>query len=472
MNFFSFEFLGCFLIFFLLYWGCQPSAKLQNGLLITASYFFVYSFSPDYAYILFGYTLFIYILTHWLTDRLPTKWIYTLLAIAIIGCFTVFKYYSFFQETLLQTLTKFGLSVELPVIDLLAPLGLSFYAFHSVSYVVSVCRKEMPKADFFDVVLYLSFFPSIVAGPINRAKVFIPQIQVDTRTILTARKAILLITLAITKLFLFSSWLSDNFVTPVFDAPSSFNAGEIIVAVYAYAWHIYFNFSGYTNLVTGIALLLGFKVPINFNAPYMASSLKDFWGRWHISLSTFIRDYIYIPLGGSRKGFSRTNINLLLAMVISGLWHGAAMTFIIWGAIHGLGMVLLNIKHFCLDKLKLTGRFISPSMSVITSRVITFHFVCFAWIFFRSQTSDDALMLLRQIGAPGFLEALSTSIVALSGFWLLFIGYPYCVRGYHFMAKYHQKVAWYFYPVPLALILTIVFMLSPSGMPGFIYANF
>lgn len=157
MNFFSFEFLGCFLIFFLLYWGCQPSAKLQNGLLITASYFFVYSFSPDYAYILFGYTLFIYILTHWLTDRLPTKWIYTLLAIAIIGCFTVFKYYSFFQETLLQTLTKFGLSVELPVIDLLAPLGLSFYAFHSVSYVVSVCRKEMPKADFFDVVLYLSF---------------------------------------------------------------------------------------------------------------------------------------------------------------------------------------------------------------------------------------------------------------------------------------------------------------------------
>ncbi len=472
MNFFSFEFLGSFLVFFLLYWGCQSSAKLQNGLLITASYFFVYSFSPSFAYILFGYTLFIYILTNWLTYKLAAKWIYSLLAMVIIGCFSLFKYYTFFRETMLQGFTKLGLNVELPAIELLAPLGLSFYAFHSVSYVVSVCRKEMPRADFFDVVLYLAFFPSIVAGPINRAKIFIPQIQADTRVILAARKALLLITLAIAKLFLFSSYLSDNFVTPVFEAPSSYSAGEVLIAIYAYAWNIYFNFSGYTNLVTGIALLLGFQVPVNFNAPYMAANLKDFWARWHMSLSTFIRDYIYIPLGGSRLGFKRTNINVFLAMVISGLWHGAAMTFIIWGAIHGIGMVLLNIKNFCMEKLKFKLPFDNQFLSLWISRIITFHFVCFAWIFFRSQTFDDAILILKQLASADFINSISSSIVLLSGFWLLFFLYPSLVRGYHYIAQHHQKVAWYYYPIPLAVILTLVFMLAPSGMPGFIYANF
>ena len=472
MNFFSFEFLGSFLVFFLIYWGCQPSAKLQNGLLITASYFFVYSFSPDFAYILFGYTLFIYLLTNWLTHWLSSKWIYLILATVIIGFFTLFKYYSFFQETIQQTLDKFGFSVGLPIIEILAPLGLSFYAFHSVSYTVSVCRKEIPKADFFDVALYLAFFPSIVAGPINRAKNFIPQIQAESRTILDARKAILLICLALVKLFLFSSFLAENYVNPVFDAPAGHGAGEIIVATYAYAWNIYFNFSGYTNLVTGIALLLGFRVPVNFNAPYISTNLKEFWARWHISLSTFIRDYVYIPLGGNRKGFRRMNINVFLAMVISGLWHGAAMTFVLWGAIHGLGIVLLNLKTFCMEKLGWTKIRLNRTFSIWISRIITFHFVCFAWIFFRSATFDDAALILNQMTAPGFIPSLNASLGLLIAFWVLLLAYPWCVQGYHYIAKKHNDIAWYYYPIPLAIILTIMFMLSPSGMPGFIYANF
>ncbi|MEQ4622386.1 MBOAT family O-acyltransferase [Providencia vermicola] len=472
MNFFSFEFLGSFLVFFLIYWSCQPSAKLQNGLLITASYFFVYSFNPDFAYILFGYTLFIYFLTNWVSNWLSNKWVFTLLALGIIGCFTAFKYYSFFQETLQQTFDKLGLNVGLPIIELLAPLGLSFYAFHSVSYTVSVCRKEIPKADFFDVVLYLSFFPSIVAGPINRAKNFIPQIQTESREILDARKAILLISLALVKLFLFSAYLSENFVNPVFDAPAGFKAGEILVATYAYAWNIYFNFSGYTNLVTGIALLLGFRVPVNFNAPYMAANLKEFWARWHISLSTFIRDYIYIPLGGNRKGFSRMNTNVFLAMVISGLWHGAAMTFVIWGAIHGLGIVLLNLKNLCMEKLGWTKSFPNKTVTTLLSRITTFHFVCFAWIFFRSQTFDDALMMVSQFASPDLIASIRASIGLLVAFWALLLLYPYFVQSYHYVARKYQNIAWYYYPIPLAIVLTIMFMLSPSGMPGFIYANF
>ncbi|MGJ3355766.1 MBOAT family O-acyltransferase [Providencia sp. Je.9.19] len=472
MNFFSFEFLGSFLVFFLIYWSCQPSAKLQNGLLITASYFFVYSFSPDFAYILFGYTFFISLLTNWLTNWLTNKWIYVILATGIIGCFTLFKYYSFFQETIQQTLDKFGFSVGLPIIELLAPLGLSFYAFHSVSYTVSVCRKEIAKADFFDVTLYLAFFPSIVAGPINRAKNFLPQIQAETRTILDTRKAILLICLALVKLFLFSSFLAENYVNPVFDAPTGYSAGEILVATYAYAWNIYFNFSGYTNLVTGIALLLGYRVPVNFNAPYIAANLKEFWARWHISLSTFIRDYVYIPLGGNRKGFSRMNTNVFLAMVISGLWHGAAMTFVVWGAIHGLGIVLLNLKSFCMEKLGWTKTLPNKTLSTLVSRIITFHFVCFAWIFFRSQTFDDAIMMLNQIIAPGFIASVSASLGLIIAFWVLLLAYPCFVQSYHYIAKKYQQIPWYYYPIPLAIVLTIMFMLSPSGMPGFIYANF
>ncbi|MDD9339368.1 MAG: MBOAT family protein [Providencia heimbachae] len=472
MNFFSFEFLGSFLAFFLIYWSCQPSAKLQNGLLITASYFFVYSFSPDFAYILFSYTLFIYLLTNWATNWISNKWVYIILATVIIGFFTRFKYYSFFQETIQQTLDKFGLSVGLPIIEILAPLGLSFYVFHSVSYTVSVCRKEMPKADFFDVTLYLAFFPSIVAGPINRAKNFIPQIQAESRVILDGRKAILLICLALAKLFLFSSFLAENYVNPVFDAPVGYSAGEIIVATYAYAWNIYFNFSGYTNLVTGIALLLGFRVPVNFNAPYMAANLKEFWARWHISLSTFIRDYIYIPLGGNRKGFSRMNVNVFLAMVVSGLWHGSAMTFVVWGAIHGLGIVLLNLKSLCMEKLGWTKTLLNKSVSTLLSRIITFHFVCFAWIFFRSPTFDDAILILNQITAPGFIASVSASLGLIIAFWLLLLAYPFCVQGYHYIARKYPDIAWYYYPIPLAIILTIMFMLSPSGMPGFIYANF
>nr|WP_282550478.1 MBOAT family O-acyltransferase [Providencia heimbachae] len=330
----------------------------------------------------------------------------------------------------------------------------------------------MPKADFFDVTLYLAFFPSIVAGPINRAKNFIPQIQAESRVILDGRKAILLICLALAKLFLFSSFLAENYVNPVFDAPVGYSAGEIIVATYAYAWNIYFNFSGYTNLVTGIALLLGFRVPVNFNAPYMAANLKEFWARWHISLSTFIRDYIYIPLGGNRKGFSRMNVNVFLAMVVSGLWHGSAMTFVVWGAIHGLGIVLLNLKSLCMEKLGWTKTLLNKSVSTLLSRIITFHFVCFAWIFFRSPTFDDAILILNQITAPGFIASVSASLGLIIAFWLLLLAYPFCVQGYHYIARKYPDIAWYYYPIPLAIILTIMFMLSPSGMPGFIYANF
>ncbi len=473
MNFFSFEFLGSFVAFFLLYWMLQKNAKAQNYLLIIASYLFVFSFNPLFTGILFGYTLFIYLLTNIASKFLSNRITFTILTIGILGCFTLFKYYSFFQESLQQAFAEFGLSIDLPVLTLLVPLGLSFYAFHSISYVVAVARKEMPKASFPDVALYLCFFPSIVAGPINRAKNFLPQIQISSRVIIEPSRSILLIALAIIKLFLFSSYLSENYVNPVFDDPTSYNTGQILVGIYAYAWHIYFNFSGYTNLVTGLALLLGFRVPKNFNSPYLAESLQAFWRRWHISLSEFIRDYVYIPLGGNKKGFIRKNLNLFVAMVISGLWHGAGINFIIWGAIHGLGLIILNVKYQLFPPIDKKNRNISRNpVSSFLSRIITFHFVCLAWVFFRCPTLDDALVLLNQLISSGLFHSIIANSGLLLMFWGFFIIYPWLINLKIMVEKMHSNISWIYYPIPLAIILTLVFMLSPQGIPGFIYANF
>lgn len=473
MNFFSFEFLGSFVILLVVYWLLQKTPKLQNGLLILVSYLFVFSFSANFAYILFTYTLFIYLLANILSRYLSDKVIFTLLTFGILGCFTAFKYYSFFQEAIQQSLANMGITVDLPVLELLMPLGLSFYAFHSVSYVVSVCRKELPPAPLPDVILYLCFFPSIVAGPINRAKDFLPQIQAASRVMLEPLKALLLIALAIAKLFLLSSTLSENFVNPVFEDPTSYHAGQILVAIYAYAWNIYFNFSGYTDLVTGIALLLGFNVPRNFDAPYLAENLQVFWRRWHISLSTFIRDYVYIPLGGNKKGTFHKNLNMFTAMVISGLWHGAGLSFIIWGAIHGLGLILQNIKNALFPTVKKHNALQAGNpVSLFLSRVVTFHFVCFAWVFFRSPTFNDALAVLSQLFSGDIFTALLSSSTLLMAFWGFFIIYPWLVNLRNKIEKNHNLISWAYYPIPLALILTLVFILSPSGMPGFIYANF
>ncbi|MBS9435309.1 MBOAT family O-acyltransferase [Photorhabdus hainanensis] len=473
MNFFSFEFLGSFAAFFLLYWMLQKNTKAQNYLLIIASYLFVFSFNPLFTGTLFGYTLFIYLLTNIASKFLSNRITFAILTIAILGCFTLFKYYSFFQESLQQAFAEFGLSIDLPVLTLLVPLGLSFYAFHSVSYVVAVARKEMPKASFPDVALYLCFFPSIVAGPINRAKNFLPQIQISSRVIIEPSRAILLIALAIIKLFLFSSYLSENYVNPVFDDPASYNTGQILVGIYAYAWHIYFNFSGYTNLVTGLALLLGFRVPENFNSPYLAENLQAFWRRWHISLSEFIRDYVYIPLGGNKKGFIRKNLNLFVAMVISGLWHGAGINFIIWGAIHGLGLIILNVKYQLFPPIDKKNQNTSRNpVSSFLSRIITFHFVCLAWVFFRCPTLDDALVLLNQLISSGLFHSIIANSGLLLMFWGLFIIYPWLINLKIMVEKIHSKISWIYYPIPLAIILTLVFMLSPQGIPGFIYANF
>ncbi len=361
-----------------------------------------------------------------------------------------------------------GYQIDLPlsVINLMLPLGMSFYLFNSVSLVIPVRNGELPPPDILTTLLYINFIPTLIAGPVNRAIMLIPQLAAEKRQVLEYQRAIFLIVLALIKLFLLSSWLNEQFVATAYASPAGQNGWELVIATYAWAWNIYFNFSGYTNLVTGIALLLGFRIGRNFSHPYQADSLKVFWHDWHISLSTFIRDYIYLPLGGNRKGYARTQLNVLMAMILSGIWHGAGINFFLWGLIHGLGLVSCNLWQ----------RFISTPLRfrlpTVVARLLTFHFVCFAWIFFKAATPADALQILDNIihAQPGLLTA--QQIWLLLGFVLVIVIYPEVVRLRIRAAAALSTLRWYALPLVIVPLLALAFFFAPSGVPGFIYANF
>lgn len=467
MSFLSIEFGLCFTLFFLLYWSLCWSVRLQNVLLLTASYALVASFSLHSLYILLGYSALVYLLGQ-LTARYPGRWFNPVLLLALVlGCFYLFKYQEFFVAGAQSALAALGLTVSLPVLELLVPIGLSFYAFHSVSYLVSINRRELAPAPVLDLALYLAFFPSLVAGPVNRAAHMLPQIRPQAmRQVLEPQRALGLIALAVVKLFFFSAWLGSEWVDPVFDTPGSASPEQVLLSVYGYSFLIYFNFSGYTNLVTGIALLLGVRLPDNFNAPYAAHNLKEFWARWHISLSRFIRDYVYIPLGGNRQGVWRGNLNMLLAMLVSGLWHGASLNFIIWGALHGVGLAIYKL----FDQL-LPGFARLPGAGLL-ARLLTFHYVAFAWIFFRSPTLDSALEMLGDIAQVSVAGLNSSSGLLILASVLLVASYPQWLSLLRQGFAASQRLPWQLYPIPLALFVSLVIFASQSGVPGFIYASF
>jgi D-alanyl-lipoteichoic acid acyltransferase DltB (MBOAT superfamily) len=259
--------------------------------------------------------------------------------VANLGLLGLFKYFDFFSESVGGALDKVGMSTSPPLLDLALPVGISFFTFQAMSYVIDVHRGDLEPAELLDVAVYLAFFPQLVAGPIVRATEFLPQLNSrrDPRHIDLTR-ALLLISAGLFKKVVISSYMADAIADDVFAFPDRFSAVEIIVGIYAYATQIYADFSGYTDIAIGVALLMGFRLPKNFDRPYAASSIQDFWRRWHMTLSRWLRDYLYISLGGNRKGVSKTRRNLFLTMFLGGLWHGAAWTFVVWGALHGIGL--------------------------------------------------------------------------------------------------------------------------------------
>lgn len=470
MSFFSIEFSVILLLFFILYW-LVPSSKAQNLALLAFNYFIIYLFSPYFALIVFIYTCFVYVLALFI-DSVRSHFIFLACVLFAVLFLCFFKYYAHIKDEFDTLLVLLGL--DFFEIDIIFPLGISFYTFASITYLRSVYEntKELVQdkyyeesnpalEGFFALATYLSFFVTFIAGPIMRSQYFFTQYHAK-RTFDSIDLIIALLLFGLVKKTIIANYLG-NYATPILDAPFEYHSLELLSATFAYSWQLYCDFSGYVNLVCAFGLMLGFTLPPNFNMPYMAKNLKDFWNRWHISLSTFIRDYIYIPLGGNKKGFFYTQLFVLIAFGLSGLWHGNTWTFLLWGLLHGLGIIWLNILkliEFDLQDFPFFGAF------------FTFLFVSFCWIFFYYHSLNEVSSFFIAF-YQGFESPVPTYTWWLLGaFFICFISYPLMRNSINLTQKILSFIPWFIKPFVLSLILTLLIVIMPSGIPHFIYASF
>ncbi|WP_322747626.1 MULTISPECIES: MBOAT family O-acyltransferase [unclassified Frankia] len=338
MVFPTIEFAAFFAVVMAGSWSLMPRPHLWKPFILGTSYFFYGYADKRFVALLLASTALnqaaALALARWRDRRI------LITAISCdLGLLGWFKYYGFFALSVDRMLDRIGLPAPLPLLQVALPVGISFFTFQAMSYVIDVHRGTILPAKTSDFAVYQAFFPHLVAGPIVRASEFIPQLATprDPDQV-PATRAIFLIVGGLVKKIALADLLATQIVDPVFDTPSQHSSLEVLVAIYGYGVQIYCDFSAYSDMAIGIALLLGFSFPDNFDRPYTAASLREFWRRWHITLSRWLRDYVYVPLGGNRHGPRRTYVNLMITMILGGLWHGAAWTFVIWGALHGAGL--------------------------------------------------------------------------------------------------------------------------------------
>ena len=404
MLFPTIEFAVFFPIVFLCSWLLRPFPTRWKLFVLAASYVFYGWWEPKYTLLLAASTLLNQLVVRaiWATRTDQARRAVMVIGVVVnLGILGWFKYYGFFVDSVISALADIGIHISPPLVQVVLPVGISFFTFQAMSYVLDAYRGTVRPASLLDFAVYLSFFPHLVAGPIVRASEFLPQLRErpDPRRLDTAR-AFRLIAAGMFKKVVISSYLAANIVDPVFNAPELHSGPEHLFAIYGYAIQIYADFSGYTDIAIGCALLLGVAFPPNFDSPYRALSLQDFWRRWHMTLSRFLRDYLYISLGGNRRGKLLTYRNLMLTMVIGGLWHGAAWTFVVWGAIHG---GVMAAERYLLDRREAAGL---PAPADTPGRramrwFVTFHVVCLAWVFFRAPTFDVAWEMLTGLTNSG-----------------------------------------------------------------------
>jgi alginate O-acetyltransferase complex protein AlgI len=399
------------------------------------------------------------------------KALLTLAVVFDLGLLAYFKYAGFLVSSAENLLTRLGVGASSSLVSAALPVGISFYTFMAISYVVDTYRRELEPAPFLRFAAYLSFFPHLVAGPIVRGSELLPQLERprDPRRVDTARASFLILSGLFLKVVI-ANHLATHIVDDVFADPERHSSLEVLVAVYAYATQIFADFCGYTNIAIGIALLLGFDFPQNFDAPYTAVSLQDFWRRWHMTLSRWLRDYLYIPLGGNRGGRLLTYRNLLLTMLLGGLWHGAAWTFVAWGGIHGAG---LACERFFDDRRRAAGRMRRDSTAARwLGRLITFNVVCFAWIFFRADSFADASALIERLftawGQPSPLVTTSVLLAIGAGIGTQYVG----PRAYAAVLSSFQRLSIAGQAACVSAGLVLVDALGPPGVAPFIYFRF
>ena len=484
MIFSSGLFLFCALLFLPLYMLLRRTTTLRIIYVSLFSLFFYYESSGEYVLILlFAATMDFFIgrAIGRSEDEVYRKRLLLTSICVNIGMLSYFKYFYFLLDLGQMLLASLGIVTEpaipLEARDYFIPAGISFYTFQTLSYTADIYRREItPLKRWIDYLFYLSFFPQLVAGPIVRAKDFIPQIYRRPQLLKAEYgEALTLILSGLVKKAIIGDFIGANLVDLIFAEPTRFTGLENLFAVYGYAMQIYCDFSGYSDMAIGIALLLGFRFNINFDSPYQSGNITEFWRRWHISLSTWLRDYLYIPLGGNRKGQIRTYVNLLVTMLLGGLWHGAAVRFILWGAIHGVALALHKLYMQIFDALGWRRK--KPlKIQRFLGQIITFHLVCFAWIFFRADSMETALSVITQISDHFTPEVFLQFVVGYKNVLLLLL------LGYllHFTSKKQElRFRSWLTDLPfigqVSLFIVTIFLLiqirNADAQP-FIYFNF
>ncbi len=474
MLFCSQQFLVFYSAVFAVYW-VLPWQRWRVWLLLAASFYFYASWNKWLAGIICLSTAMDYAVARGMEASSGPRWRKLLLGLSLVanlGLLCYFKYANFFLHSVEEALSTLGARASLPVLQVILPIGISFYTFEAINYTIDVYRRRVPaEKNLAHFMLFITFFPHLIAGPIVRAQHFLPQVRRPkhwdwVRLHLGAQYLLM---------GLFKKMaIADRmalYADPVFAGPGQYSSGAVWLAILAYALQIYCDFSGYTDMALGSAHLLGYKLAKNFDMPYLAVNVAEFWRRWHISLSSWLREYLFIPLGGSRGTNLQTNRNLLVTMVLGGLWHGASWTFVFWGLLHGL--LLIGQRAFgrlCKRHGRLDWLF--QSLPGTTIRIgVTFLCVCFGWVFFRATTFGAAATILRKliIPAPGLEAPLhprslwyTAAIVLLChalgyyGIWKkVAVRSPAALLGFGYAA-----------------LLTLSLVLAPDAGKAFIYFQF
>ena len=417
-------FLYLFVGFLAGYWLLKKTSRLRILYVVAFSLYFYYKSSGWYFVLLLLAATYDYLIGYSLYFTKGKTERKLLLAMSVVMNLSMLCYFKYTNFLIDLTNQLFGAGF-LDFQNIFLPVGISFFVFQSMSYTIDIYRGQLrPLDSWLDYLFYLSFFPQLVAGPIVRASNFIPQIRqkpVVTREMLGT--ALFLVLTGLFKKAVISDYIALNFVDRIFDEPLLYSGFECLMGIYGYALQIYCDFSGYSDMAIGLALVMGFRFPKNFDAPYRSATITEFWRRWHISLSSWLRDYLYISLGGNRKGKGRTYLNLLLTMLLGGLWHGAAIRFILWGALHGVALALHKMWLQVVPGAKTLGKDMNPVMRLL-GIVFTFHLVCLGWLVFRADSMQTAGLILHQIFSAFDSSLIAQVVAGYSGaFLLMAIGY-------------------------------------------------
>lgn len=491
MLFPTLDFAIFYIVVFVAAWELRHDRDARKLVLVLASYFFYGYWDVRFMALLAGSSLLNYTAGRMigaLDDGAMRKWVLGIAVALNLAVLGFFKYYGFFLTSLAEMLAQVGLERDLPFLEIILPVGISFFTFQGISYLVDVYRRHVNASrSLLDIFLYISFFPQLVAGPIVRAAHFLPQLERDAHVNRRmAALAVVLILVGLFKKMVIANYLATELVDHVFFDPTAFGGGDLLLGVYGYAVQIYCDFSAYSDIAIGVAALLGYRFPRNFDHPYRSSSLQEFWRRWHISLSTWLRDYLYIPLGGSKGSTFATYRNLFITMFLGGIWHGAAWTFVFWGAFHG---AMLGVERALKARWTAAfgngngyggglfgsvlgmGRAVQGSLGTVLGVIVTFHLVCFAWIFFRATNFASAWSYVgglfdwsepAQYASPFIVGLIGATLAAqfLPSNWAVWTG------------ALLRRAPWPVIGAVLGLGILVIEAMAPEGVAPFIYFQF